>query len=205
VSCLRNSLTKSSDTGEDLISGFGPDKGLGIVVSEFDILFDGLFQFQRAAVSRSFDLQTILQAVIDKIIAIFQFETTRIFLFNAEMEQMELRASFEVDPEHWTEVHTFKRGQGVIGRVVESGEPMIFENIETDPRYAALSTSRATKNAKLRFFAVLPIKTQSCIFGAIIFNSKSPRKLSTRSDPPAHFYGRASGRCSREGKLIRRG
>ena len=131
------------------------------------------------AVNKSLDLQTILQAVIDKIIAIFQFETTRIFLFNAEMEQMELRASFEVDPEHWTEVHTFKRGQGVIGRVVESGEPMIFENIETDPRYAALSTSRATKNAKLRFFPVLPIKTQSCVFGAIIFNSKSPRKLST--------------------------
>lgn len=131
------------------------------------------------AVNKSLDLQTILQAVIDKITAIFQFETTRIFLFNAEMEQMELRASFEVDPEHWTEVHTFKRGQGVIGRVVESGEPMIFENIETDPRYAALSTSRATKNAKLRFFGVLPIKTQSCVFGAIIFNGKSPRKLST--------------------------
>src|SRR5688572_19002938 len=56
VSCLRNSLTKSSDTGENLISGFGPDKGLEIVVSEFDILFDGLFQFQRAAMSRSFDL-----------------------------------------------------------------------------------------------------------------------------------------------------
>ena len=35
---------------------FGPDKGLGVVVSEFDILFDGLFQFQRAAMSRSFDL-----------------------------------------------------------------------------------------------------------------------------------------------------
>ena len=131
------------------------------------------------AVNKSLDLQTILQAVIDKITGIFHFETTRIFLFNAEMEQIELRASFEVDPEHWTEVHTFKRGRGVIGRVVESGEPMIFENIETDPRYAALSTSRATQNAKLRFFGVLPIKTQSCVFGAIIVNGKSPRKLST--------------------------
>ena len=56
VSCLRNSLTKSSDTGEDLISGFGPDKGFGIVIGEFDILFDGLFQFERAAMSRTFDL-----------------------------------------------------------------------------------------------------------------------------------------------------
>jgi signal transduction histidine kinase len=131
------------------------------------------------AVNKSLDLQTILQAVVDKITGIFQFETTRVFLFNAEMEQMELRASFEADPEHWTEVRTFKRGQGVIGRVVESGEPMIFENIETDPRYAALSTTRATQNAKLRFFGVLPIKTQSCVFGAIIFNGKSPRKLTT--------------------------
>ncbi|HEX6437885.1 MAG TPA: GAF domain-containing protein [Candidatus Binatia bacterium] len=130
------------------------------------------------AVNKSLDLQIILQAVIDKITGIFQFETTRIFLFNAEMEQMELRASFEVDPEHWTEVHTFRRGQGVIGRVVESGEPMIFENIETDPIYASLSSSRATQKAKLRFFGVLPIKTQSCAFGAIVFNGKSPRKLS---------------------------
>jgi signal transduction histidine kinase len=131
------------------------------------------------AVNKSLDLQTILQAVIDKITGIFQFEATRIFLFDAEMAQMELRASFEVDPEHWTEVHTFKRGQGVIGRVVESGEPMIFEDIEADPLYAALSTSRATQSAKLRFFGVLPIKTQSCVFGAIVFNGRSPRKLTT--------------------------
>jgi nitrate/nitrite-specific signal transduction histidine kinase len=41
------------------------------------------------AVNKSLDLQTILRAVIDKITGIFQFETTRIFLFNAEMEQMD--------------------------------------------------------------------------------------------------------------------
>jgi hypothetical protein len=59
VSCLRNSLTKSSDAGENLISGFGPDKRRRIVVSEFDIVFDGLFQFERAAMSRSFDLFSV--------------------------------------------------------------------------------------------------------------------------------------------------
>ena len=49
LSCLRNSLTKSSDTGEDLISGFGPYKGLGIVVSEFDIR---LMAFSNSSVLR---------------------------------------------------------------------------------------------------------------------------------------------------------
>ena len=56
---------------------------------------------------------------------------------------------------------------------------MIFEDIRTDPRYAALSTTKATLNAELSFFAVFPIKTQSRVFGAILFNAHSPRKLTS--------------------------
>ena len=129
------------------------------------------------AVNESLDLKAILEAVIAKITEIFGFESTRIYLFQDQRKELELHASFAVDPEHWTGVRTFKRGQGVIGRVAESGEPMIFEDIRTDLRYAALSTSRATHNAKLSFFAVFPIKTQSRVFGAILFNGRSPRKL----------------------------
>ena len=96
------------------------------------------------------------------------------------MDELELRASFEVDPKHMTAVRTFKRGQGVIGRVAESGEPMIFEDIRNDPRYAALSTTKATRNAKLSFFAVFPIKTQSRVFGVILFNARLSAKTDER-------------------------
>ena len=129
------------------------------------------------AVNQSLELQTILQAVIKKSTELFRFEATRIFLFNVEMDQLELRASFEVNPEHWTGVRRFKRGQSVIGRVAESGEPMIFEDIQTDPRYLALSASKAAYSAGLRFFAVFPIKTQSRIFGTLLFNGSAARKL----------------------------
>jgi signal transduction histidine kinase len=131
------------------------------------------------AVNQSLALKNILDAVIAKITEIFRFESTRVFLFNDEMEELELRASFEVDPEHVTGIRTFPRGQGVMGRVAESGEPMIFEDIRTDPQYAALSTTKATQSAKLSFFAVFPIKTQSRVFGAILFNARSPRKLTS--------------------------
>lgn len=129
------------------------------------------------AVNQSLELQTILQAVIKKSTELFRFEATRIFLFNFEMDQLELRASFEVNPEHWTGVRMFKRGQSIIGRVAESGEPMIFEDIQTDPRYLGLSASKAAHNAGLRFFAVFPIKTQSRIFGTLLFNGRAARKL----------------------------
>ncbi len=130
-----------------------------------------------SAVNESLDLQIILNAVIAKITEIFGFECTRVFLYDDQMTQLELRASFEVDSEHWTGVKLFRRGQGVVGRVAETGEPMIFEDILADQTYAALSTSRATQNAGLRFFAVFPIKSQTRVFGIILFTGRSPRKL----------------------------
>jgi signal transduction histidine kinase len=130
-------------------------------------------------VNQSLALEDILRAVIAKITEIFRFETTRIFLFNDEMEELELRASYEVSPEHVTGVRAFKRGEGVIGRVAESAEPMIFEDIRADPQYAALSSSKATRNANLSFFAIFPIRTQSRVFGVILFNARSPRKLTS--------------------------
>jgi signal transduction histidine kinase len=129
------------------------------------------------AVNQSLALEDILNAVIAKTTEIFHFESTRVFLFNDEMEELQLRASFEVDSEHLTGIRVLKRGQGVIGHVAESGEPMMFEDVRTDPRYAALSATKATLNANLGFFAVFPIKTQAHVFGIILFSSRSPRKL----------------------------
>jgi signal transduction histidine kinase len=129
------------------------------------------------AVNQSLALEDILNAVIAKTTEIFHFESTRVFLFNDEMEELQLRASFEVESEHVTGIRVLKRGQGVIGQVAESGEPMMFEDVRTDPRYAALSVTKATLNAKLGFFAVFPIKTQSRVFGVILFSAQSPRKL----------------------------
>ena len=129
------------------------------------------------AVNQSLALEAILDAVIAKTTEIFDFESTRVFLFDDEMEELQLRASYEVDSEHLTGISVLKRGQGVIGRVAESGEPMIFEDVRTDPRYTALSATRATLNARLGFFGVFPIKTQARVFGVILFSARSPRKL----------------------------
>jgi signal transduction histidine kinase len=131
------------------------------------------------AVNQSLALEDILNAVIAKTTEMFHFESTRVFLFDDEMEELQLRASYEVDSEHMTGIRVLKRGQGVIGHVAESGEPMMFEDVHADPRYAALSATKATLNAKLGFFAVFPIKTQARVFGVILFSARSPRKLTS--------------------------
>ena len=132
-----------------------------------------------ATVNQSLSLTNILNAVIVKIAEIFRFESTRVYLFNDEMNELELGASFEGDLGHSTAIRTFKPGEGIVGRVAEAGEPMIFEDTRTDPRYAALSATKAKYRVKQSFFAVFPIKTQSRVFGAILFNARSPRKLTS--------------------------
>ena len=131
------------------------------------------------AVNESLALKDILNAVIAKIAEIFHFESTRVYIFNDELKELELRASFEGNLKHSTGTRTFKLGEGIVGRVAESAEPMIFEDTRTDPRYAALSATKAKYSAKQSFFAVFPIKTQSRVFGAILLNALSPRKLTS--------------------------
>jgi signal transduction histidine kinase len=129
------------------------------------------------AVNKSLDVQTNLEAVIAKITEIFRFEATRVLLFNDQLDRLETRASFEANPEYWRGTRNFKRGEGVVGRVAESGEPLIFDDIDADPRYATFSVSKAAQSARRRFFAAFPIKTQSRIFGVITFNGETPRQL----------------------------
>ncbi len=129
------------------------------------------------AVNQSLSLKHILDAVIGKIAEIFHFESTRVYLFNDEMNELVLGASFEGELGQSAATRTFKPGEGIVGRVAESGEPMIFEDTRTDPRYAALSATKTKYSIKQSFFAVFPIKTQSRVFGAILFNARSPRKL----------------------------
>ena len=127
-------------------------------------------------VNQSLAVKEISDAVIAKITEIFHFESTRVFLFN-DLDELELRATYSQSPEDLPRARPHRRGEGVIGRVAQSGEPMVFDDINADGRYAELSTSNASLSAHLSFFAVFPIKTQSRVFGVIVFNARAPRKL----------------------------
>ena len=71
----------------------------------------------------------------------------------------------------------FRRGQGLTGRVAETGEPIIFENVKTDSRYQELSQTKATQQRDHCFFALFPIKAKERFLGTITCLGKEPRKL----------------------------
>lgn len=130
------------------------------------------------SVNESLDLQTILQAVIGKIRETFQFEAIRILLVNDQTDRLEPRATFEVNPGYFRGNRSFKRGEGIVGRVLESGKALIFEDVFTDPHYAQLTLSNEAREVQRRFLAALPINSHSRTIGVITLNAKGSRKLS---------------------------
>jgi GAF domain-containing protein len=130
-----------------------------------------------AAASEALDLDRVLQAAIEKITEIFRFDATRIHVYDARTDEMVLRASFESDPDRFTPARSFKRGQGIVGKVAESGKPLIFENIQTDPLYQQLSHTRVSDQFGYLFFAVFPVKGKLKNLGTVGCVSTAARKL----------------------------
>lgn len=130
------------------------------------------------SINQSLELDQVLQSVIEKVTDIFHFGATRIYLLDAETAELPMRASFETRPDLWGAVRSFSVGQGIVGRVAETGEPIIFEDVFTDPRYAGLSHSKANLKARFSFFAAFPIKIKAESVGVITFIGQEPRDLS---------------------------
>src|SRR5262249_28237318 len=65
----------------------------------------------------------------------------------------------------------------MVGRVAETADAMIFEDIQIDPRYEEWTHSEASKKVGYRFFAVFPIKSKGRCLGCIVCNGHQPRRL----------------------------
>ena len=126
-----------------------------------------------AAASQSLEIKPVLDEVVKKITEIFAFDAGVIYLFDPQREYLNSVASFGTPPLP----RAFRRGQGLTGRVAETGEPILFENVQTDPRYQELSQSKTAQQRDYCFFAIFPIKSKQRFLGTINCSGKQPRQL----------------------------
>ena len=129
-----------------------------------------------AAASRSLEIKPVLDEVVRKITDIFSFDQVSIYLFDPRREFLNSVASVGTDVEGLYP-RFFRRGQGLTGRVAESGEPILFDNVKTDPHYQELSQTKAAQQRDYCFFAIFPIKAKERFLGTINCIGKLPRKL----------------------------
>lgn len=129
------------------------------------------------ATSDFLKVDVILDKVIEEITRVFNFDLTRIFLYESATQSVRLRGGFEAHPELWVRARVFKKGEGVVGKVVETGEALIFEDVKGDPRYRPLSVYSMAEKEGFRFLAAIPIKKREESLGCVMCIGKNPRRL----------------------------
>ena len=129
-----------------------------------------------AAASQSLEIKPVLDEVVKKITEIFNFDRVSIFLFDSKRESLLRMASFGMYREE-NRARAFRHGQGLTGRVAETGHYMIFEDVRSDPQYRQLSQTNSMQQLGACFFALFPIKAKERFLGTINCIGKAPRKL----------------------------
>ena len=128
-------------------------------------------------VNQSMELERVLHDVVEQIIQLFHFDTTRIYLFDGERENLILTASFETYGDPWSGIQLFRKRRSVVGKVAESGEAIIIADVQNDPDYTELRESNVTRDVGFHFLGVLPIKTQDKILGVMAIHQRQARTL----------------------------
>ena len=98
-----------------------------------------------AAASQSLEIKPVLDEVVKKITDIFAFDSVSLFLFDPKNEALNLMAAAGI---HQIQAlpRAFRRGRGLTGRVAESGQYLIFEDVRSDPRYQQMTENNAMQS-----------------------------------------------------------
>jgi GAF domain-containing protein len=131
-----------------------------------------------SAASRSLEIKPVLDEVVKKISDIFTFNSVSVFLFDPKNGVLNLMAAAGVH-EIQALPRAFRRGRGLTGRVAETGQHLIFEDVRSDPRYRQMTENNAMERMGDRFIAIFPITAKEKFLGTINCINKEARKLTT--------------------------
>src|SRR4030042_762452 len=127
------------------------------------------------AVSRSLNLDTVLSSALYKTLEIMNRNTGGILLWNEERQMFCYQVHHSLSRDFVQSV-CFRPGEGIVGRVAQSGEAVLVDDISNDPRVAHPGLINAEG---LRAFAAVPLRVKDKVLGVLTIASHDTRKFST--------------------------
>ncbi len=124
-------------------------------------------------VSQSLELQDILDAAILKVMEVMDIEVALTFIVDDDTKELVPRAYRGVSAEFMAGLEGLKVGEGFNGQVAQSGEPLVVEDIASDPRL----TRQVVEQEGLRAELIVPMKAKSKVVGTLCVATHKPRKF----------------------------
>jgi len=127
-----------------------------------------------SATSGLWDLDAILNIALDTVLEIINATTGGVLLLHGQTQKLSYRVYRGLSAKY-VEQMEMSLGEGVAGKVAETGEPIVLENISRDPR-AAHPDLVSTEG--LGGFVSVPLKAKDTVLGVMNIASHVPGKFS---------------------------
>jgi signal transduction histidine kinase len=153
-----------------------------------------------AALSGLWDLDAILRVGLDNVLNIMNGTVGGILLLEEQSQILSYRVHRGLGKE-FVEGVRLRLGEGIIGRVAQSGKAILLEDISTDPRVAYPTLVNAEG---LRAFIAVPLRTKDNVLGVINVASRKTRHFTTNDTYLLHAIGDQLGVAIEQSRLYER-
>jgi signal transduction histidine kinase len=126
------------------------------------------FNAMCSIVAKSLELEQVLNEALDKALEVTDLEVGLMFFLDRQAGELQLCAHRDLKEETIRELRRLRLGEGLCGRVAQSGEPMVLENSPQDPRVKKLSL----RSEGLRSQIIVPLTSKGEVQGVMALGSR---------------------------------
>ncbi|MHC4424938.1 MAG: sigma 54-interacting transcriptional regulator [Planctomycetota bacterium] len=131
--------------------------------------------------SESLDLEETLKSILKSFDTHLGLRRGTITLLDPETETINVRVAHGLSKKSRS-LASYKVGEGITGRVVQSGKEIVVPDISKDPRFLHKTGSRKPKGGKRIAFFCVPIKLEGKTIGAL----SADKQADPKDDLKAH-------------------
>jgi len=140
---------------------------MGSVVSKPDRLpVESLLLDVADVLATSLDLDTTLRRVAEVVRKVIEYEIFAILLLNEKTQELRFRFQIGYPPE-FAERGKVKVGEGVTGIAAQTRQPVLIDDVRTDPRYIEAVPNVCSELA-------IPLITKNRVIGVIDIEAREP-------------------------------
>jgi signal transduction histidine kinase len=191
--------------------GKGVKKAAGPAISDLNLsdqgskaekYYHGLMASSRvsAAISGLHELDDILRIGLDNVLNIMNGTIGGIMLLDEPSQTLSYRVYHGLSAKFAEEVR-LKLGEGIAGKVAQSGRAVLLEDISSEPNAACIDL---VKLEGLRAFISVPLRAKDNVLGVMNVASHTPRRFTKEDMHLLHSIGDQLGTAIEQARLYER-
>jgi len=123
------------------------------------------------------NFETLIRTILEKSAYLLKAEQGSLMLLDDETDDLLLEAKKGL-VEGVSEKLRINRGEGIAGKVIEQGEAILVENVESDPRIR----QKNRRHYKTRSFVSVPLKIDDRVIGVLNLSDKTTGEVFNEED-----------------------